>query len=163
MINTDDPELKKLAKEATGGEKDPYKLADKLRQFVTEYVASKNLNIGFATASEVARNKEGDCSEHGVLLAALARINGLPSRVVVGLAYVPIFGKQDDIFGYHMWTQVYIDGRWLDIDAALRETVCSPIRLAFATSSLKSAGLAELSLPLLDKIGAIDIDVLEIE
>jgi hypothetical protein len=163
MINVEDPELKKLAKQAAGDEKDPYKLANKLREFVTEYVSSKNLNIGFATASEVARNKEGDCSEHGVLLAAVARINGLPSRVVVGLAYVPIFGNQDDIFGYHMWTQVYIDGRWVDIDAALRETTCSPIRIAFATSSLKSAGLADLSLPLLDKIGAIDIDVLEIK
>ena len=111
----------------------------------------------------MCRNREGDCSEHGVLLAALGRINGLPSRVTVGLAYVPALGGNKDIFAYHLWTQFHIDGRWLDVDAALRETVCSPTRIAFATSSMKTNGLADLSLPLLAKIGAIDIDILEVE
>ena len=163
MINTKDPKLIALAKEAAGRSDDPFTLADNLRRFVTDYVDIKNLNIGFATASEVCRTREGDCSEHGVLLAALGRINGLPSRVAVGLAYVPWFGGQKDVFGYHMWTQFYIDGRWIDVDAALRETKCSPTRIAFATSSLKNTGLADLSLPLLSKIGAIDIDILNIE
>ncbi len=163
MMNTADPKLIELAKQAAGGEKEPFALADKLRRFVTEYVATKSLNIGFATASEVARTKEGDCSEHGVLLAALGRLNGLPSRVAVGLAYVPVFGKQEDIFGYHMWTQFFIDGRWIDVDAALRETDCSPARIAFAVSSLKNAGLADLALPLITNLGGIDLDILEIE
>lgn len=163
IMNVDDPELIELASRAADGERDPFVLGDKLRRFVTNYVTEKDLNVGFATASEVARTKEGDCSEHGVLLAALGRIAGLPSRVAVGLAYVPIFGNKRDIFGYHMWTQFYIDGRWIDFDAALRESDCSPIRIAFATSSLKNAGLADLSLPLLSKIGAIDIDIIKIE
>ncbi|MGB2988157.1 MAG: transglutaminase-like domain-containing protein [Phycisphaerae bacterium] len=163
MINTTDPRLVELAKRAAGGETDLYALADKLRRFVTNYVETKSLNVGFATASEVCRTREGDCSEHGVLLAALGRLNNLPSRVVVGLAYVPTFGQVDDVFGYHMWTQFYIDGRWIDVDAALRETVCSPTRIAFATSSLENTGLADLSLPLLSKIGAIDIDILQVD
>ncbi len=163
MINMSDPELIELAKRAGNGDADPFALADRLRRFVTDYVSNKTLNIGFATASEVCRTREGDCSEHAVLLAALGRINGLPSRVAVGVAYVPIFGRQDDIFGYHMWTQFYIDGRWVDVDAALRETVCSPTRIAFATSSLKSTGLADLSLPMISKIGSIAIDIVEVE
>jgi len=162
MINIDDPELVKLARKAGGGEDDPYQLAGKLRRFVTDYVNIKNLNVGFATASEVCRTREGDCSEHGVLLAALGRLNGLPSRVAAGLAYVPLFGNRDDIFGYHMWTQFWIDGKWVDYDAALRESDCSPIRITFAVSSLKSAGLADLSLPLLNRIGAIDLEVVDI-
>lgn len=160
MINTADSELVALAQRAAGDEKDAFKLADKLRRFVSEYVQTKNLNVGFATASEVARTKEGDCSEHGILLAALGRLNGLPSRVVVGIAYVPVFGKQDDIFGYHMWTQFYIDERWIDFDAALNESDCSPTRIAFGVSSLKNAGIADLSLPLLTLIGAIDMEIL---
>ena len=164
MMNLEDETLKDLAMRARGdGSPEPSELADRLRKFVTEFVQSKNLNVGFATANEVARNREGDCSEHGVLLAALGRLNGIPSRVAVGLAYVPVFGKQDDIFGYHLWTQFHVDGRWIDVDAALRETDCSPIRIAFATSSLKNSVLADLSLPLFTKLGAIDIDVLEIE
>ncbi len=163
MINTRDPELRKIAKRGAKGAKDPYTLADNLRRFVTDYITTKSLNVGFATASEVCRTREGDCSEHGVLLAALGRINGLPSRVVAGMAYVPFFGKQDDIFGYHLWTQFWIDGEWLDYDAALRESDCSPIRIAFGVSSLKSSGLADLSLPLLNRIGAIELEVVKIE
>jgi len=160
MINTADAELVALARRAAGDEKDRWKLADNLRQFVSEYVKTKNLNVGFATASEVARTREGDCSEHGILLAALGRLNGMPSRVAVGIAYVPIFGKQDDIFGYHMWTQFYIDHRWIDFDAALNESNCSPTRIAFGVSSLKNAGIADLSLPLLTLIGAVDMEIL---
>lgn len=163
MMNIADKELIELAKKAAGGEKNPYALGDRLRKFVTEYVTTKSLNVGFATASETARTREGDCSEHGVLLAALGRIAGLPSRVAVGLSYVPIFGGQDDIFGYHLWTQFYIDGKWVDFDAALRESDCSPIRLTFAVSSLKHSGVADLSLPLINKIGAIDLEILEIK
>ncbi len=164
MINTADPTLIELAKRARAGEKDPYKLADRLRRFVSDYVRTKSLSVGFATASEVARTRQGDCSEHGVLLAALGRLNGLPSRVAVGLAYVPVFGRgnDNDIFGYHLWTQFFIDGRWVDVDAALGETLCSPTRIAFATSSLKNSGLADLSLPLLTMIGAIEVDIVEI-
>ncbi|MBU0717480.1 MAG: transglutaminase-like domain-containing protein [Planctomycetes bacterium] len=160
LINTDDPELAALAKRAAAGETEPFALADKLRKFVTDFVLAKNLNIGFASASEVCRTREGDCSEHAVLLAALGRLNGLPSRVAVGIAYLPSFGGQQNVFGYHMWTQFYIQGRWVDVDAALRETQCSPARIAFATSSLKNTGLADLSLPLLTKLGGIEIEVL---
>ncbi|MHC5112360.1 MAG: transglutaminase-like domain-containing protein [Planctomycetota bacterium] len=163
MMNIKDPDLIAIARKGAGGETDPYKLADNLRKFVTDYISDKSLDVGFATASEVCRRKEGDCSEHGVLLAALGRICGLPSRVVVGLAYVPLFGRQQDIFGYHMWTQFYIDGRWVDVDAALEETECSPARIAMAVSSLKNAGMADLSLPMLKKIGAIEVEVVKID
>lgn len=162
-LNTDDPEVVKLAQGVKPDPNNAYVTADRLRRFVSDYIDAKNMNIGFATASEVCRNKEGDCSEHGVLLAALGRVHGLPSRVAAGLAYVPLFGNQDDIFGYHMWTQFYIDGRWVDYDAAIPESDCSPIRIALAASSLQDAGMADLSFPLLSKIGAIDLDILNIE
>ncbi len=163
MINIADPRLIELAKRAGGREEEPMALADNLRRFVTDYVVTKSLNIGFATASEVCRTKEGDCSEHAVLLAALGRLRGLPSRVTVGLVYVPRLGGRSDVFGYHMWTQFMIGGNWVDLDAALGETNCSPTRIAFAVSSLKNAGMADLTLPLLSRIGGITIDVLEIE
>jgi len=163
IINSADPKLMEIARDAAGSEKEPFALGDRLRRFVTDFVTGKNMNVGFATASEVARVKEGDCSEHAVLLAALGRINGLPSRVVVGLAYAPFFGGKDDIFGYHMWTQFFIAGEWYDFDAALRETEVSPARIVFATSSLKNAGLADLSFALLSSIGSLDLVILEAE
>ena len=163
MINVEDPNLVELAKRAADGEAEPFALGDKLRRFVTDYVTTKSLSVGFATASEVSRTKEGDCSEHAVLLAALGRLNRLPARLVVGVVYLPRLGGRQGVFGYHMWTQFFIDGRWIDFDAALRESECSPSRIAFATSSLKNTGLADLSLPLLSKIGGIDIEILEVD
>lgn len=163
LINTTDPKLIELASQAAGDEKDPLALADRLRRFVSDYIDAKSLDVGFATASDVCRSKKGDCSEHAVLLAALGRIRGLPSRVAVGLAYVPIFGGQQDIFGFHMWTQFWVNGAWVDFDAALNESDCSPTRIAFALSSMRETALAELSFKMMDVIGRIDLDVVSVE
>lgn len=161
LINTKDPQLIELAKKAGGGEKDPLRLADKLRVFVTDYIDAKGLDVGFATAGEVCRSKKGDCSEHAVLLAALGRVNGLPSRVAVGLAYVPLFGNQQNIFGFHMWTQFLVHGAWVDFDAAIPESDCSPTRIAFDVSSLRETALVEMSFKLMEVFGRLKLDVVE--
>jgi len=163
LINKEDPDLAKLAKQAAEGEKDPLRLADKLRQFVTRYISDKNLGVGFATASDVCRSRQGDCSEHAVLLAALGRIDGLPSRVATGIAYVPSFGGKRNLFGFHMWTQFLINGQWVDFDAALRESQCSPIRIAFDVNSLHETALAEMSFKLMKVLGRLDLKVLKID
>ncbi len=163
IMNIDDPALIKLAERAAGNAREPIELATKLREFVTDYIDDKSLGIAFATASEVCRAKEGDCTEHAVLLAALGRIKGLPSRVATGIAYVTSFAGKRDIFGFHMWTQFWIGDRWVDFDAALRESQCSPTRIAFSVSSLKDAGLADIAFALMDVIGRIDVEVLEID
>lgn len=156
--NINDPEIKKLAKKAAGDEKDPLKLAYKLRAFVTDYIDSKDLSVGFATASEVARSKQGDCSEHAVLLAALARACGLPSRGVSGVAYAPAFIGKRDVFVWHMWTQVYINGRWVDIDAALHQDVPDVTHIALGIIPLADAGVGEMAFPIWNLIGQIQID-----
>ena len=38
----------------------------------------KDLSVGFATAADVARTAQGDCTEHAVLLAALLRASDIP-------------------------------------------------------------------------------------
>jgi transglutaminase-like putative cysteine protease len=83
-------------------------VAEWLRGQVFRRVKSKDLSVGFATASEVARTRQGDCTEHAVLLAALLRGAGIPSRTVSGLIYADQFAGHEGIFGYHMWTQAWI-------------------------------------------------------
>lgn len=143
-LNYKDPEVARLARQAAGDEKDPRKLADKLRAFVGEYVQTKNLSVGFATASEVARSKEGDCSEHGVLLAALGRAVGIPTRLATGYVYAGEFLGREDVFVGHLWTQFYIDGQWLDVDAALHQTDVDPTHITFALSEGGNTGIADL-------------------
>ena len=74
------------------------------------------MSVGLASASEVAQTKTGDCTEHGVLLAALLQANGIPARVASGLVYIDRFMDRRNVFGYHMWTQAWIDDRWVDLD-----------------------------------------------
>ena len=95
VINSDDPAVVAMAKDASKGASKPYEIADNLRRYVSRVIKNKNLDVGFASASEVCRNKEGDCSEHAVLLAALGRACGIPSRIVCGVVYVPVFGGAD--------------------------------------------------------------------
>jgi hypothetical protein len=72
-----------------------------------------DLGIAVAPASEVVRNRRGTCVAYAVLLAALERAAGLPSRVVMGFAYA------NGIWGGHAWTEAYLDNRWIALDAAL--------------------------------------------
>ncbi len=162
-LNTRDDAIRKMADEAAGDETRPYALADRLRVYVSKIIKEKNLNIGFATASEVCRNREGDCTEHAVLLAALGRARKLPSRVVIGLAYVPAFVGKKNVFGFHMWTQFHIGGQWVDFDAALQETDCSPARIALKTSSLKDASIGDIAFAIMGIIRGLEIEIKSIE
>jgi hypothetical protein len=163
-VDVKDSAIQKLAAEAArdaDGEK-PYALADALRRFVSEQIADKNLNIGYATASEVARHMEGDCTEHAVLLTALARANGLPARAVTGLVGIPSRpgSRVADRLGYHMWTQVWIDGNWVDIDAAQRQTDCDPTHIALSIMPLTSDVVVEEELlSTLQIIGQLEVRV----
>jgi len=163
MIDSDDPLVQRLSKRASRGSRNVFDLAHRLRHFVSHYVRVKNLEVGFATASEVARSREGDCSEHAVLLAAMGRASGLPSRVVAGLVYVPKLKGKTNVMGYHLWTQFHLQGRWVDFDAALGESECAPTRIALMTASLEDSSLTELGLALLDYIGQVEIKVAKVE
>lgn len=162
-MNHEDPEVRKMAKEAAGDAKGRYAICDRLRRYVTAVIEEKDLSVGFATASEVARNRQGDCSEHGVLLAALGRALGIPSRVAYGIIYVPEFEGQKNVFGFHMWTQFLIGDTWVDFDAAQGESDCNPTHIAVAASSMQDVSMGDLAFPLLRVIGQIKIDVVDVQ
>ena len=88
-IQSDNPKIIALAKEAAGDETDPWQTAVKLEQFVHKYINRTDYSQAFASAAEVLETREGDCTEYAVLLAALCRARGIPARVAIGLVYVP--------------------------------------------------------------------------
>ena len=89
------------------------------RSVVANHITNQNLGSAFASASETAQNKSGDCTEYAVLLAALLRADGIPSRVAAGLVWAEYFAGEKNVFAWHLWTQAFIDGRWIDLDATL--------------------------------------------
>ncbi len=115
-----------LAKAKLPKDGDAYRDAEALRRLVFRHLRRKDLATAFGSASEAARTQGGDCTEHAVLLAALLRAKGIPSRVASGLVYVPAMAGQGPGFGWHLWTQALVgapDGGkervWLDLDATL--------------------------------------------
>lgn len=88
-----------------------------LTGWVSRYITKKTFSRQFDLASVVATSREGDCTEHAVLLAALARAQKIPSRVVTGLALVDVSGNVDALG--HAWVEWYDGKHWLPADAAL--------------------------------------------
>ncbi len=87
--------------------------AKALTAWVYRRIVKKDYDVGFASAKEALLSREGDCEEHAVLLAALLRAAGIPSRVAVGVTY----WKGE--FVYHMWTEAFLND-WTALDATLK-------------------------------------------
>lgn len=88
-----------------------------LERFVFEHIADKTYSRSFDLASRVAASGEGDCTEHAVLLAALARAHGYAARVVIGNVVLDL---DEGLFAFgHAWTEVFDDGSWRIRDATL--------------------------------------------
>jgi transglutaminase-like putative cysteine protease len=107
-----------LARQAVGDSKNAVEAARRIESFVAEYITEKDFSVGYATAAEVAVSRQGDCSEHAVLTAAMCRAVGIPARVVSGLLYVEEFAGRRNVFGGHAWNQVYVGNKWVDLDAS---------------------------------------------
>jgi hypothetical protein len=118
-LQSDNEKVIELARSAVGGTKDAAEAARKIEAFVADYIENRSLSVGYASAVEVAASRQGDCSEFAVLTAAMCRAVGIPAQVVAGVAYVDDFmGNRG--FGGHAWTQAYIGGRWVGLDASFK-------------------------------------------
>lgn len=157
--DSDDLAIRKLTEQSLGKLTVAAKAADQLRKFVAKYIKEKNLGVGFATATEVAKTGEGDCTEHAVLLAAMARAAGIPARAASGIVRVPGDTGNDPQFGYHMWTQVYLCGAWRDIDAALDQTEPDATHITLSIMDLSQSTLAESSLSFLPLLGNLTLRI----
>lgn len=162
FLQVDDPAVSRTAATAVGDEKNALKAARRLEKWVHRNISKKHLGLGFATAAEVVKNLEGDCSEHSVLLAALCRAVGIPSRVVGGLIYADALaaGNGKGAFGMHMWTEVYV-GCWVPLDATIGAGYCDAAHIAVAKSSLESESDMVHLLPLATYMGTLNIEVID--
>ncbi len=115
-IQTDHPLIKELSQKCTQVKNSALDAAHAIESFVSSYIDNKNLSVGYASALEVAKSRQGDCTEHALLTAALCRAAGIPARVVMGIVYA-----QDGLFMGHAWTEAYIGNKWIGLDAALKD------------------------------------------
>ncbi len=156
FIQSDDPRIVSMAASVAPKEQDRWRLAKALEGYVHRAIEKKDFKVVFATAAEVAASLQGDCSEHAVLLAALARARGIPARVAIGLVYSPAAR----VFAFHMWNEVYVGGGWYALDATLGQGGIGAAHLKLADSS--TASPASLG-PVAQVIGQLQIEVLEVQ
>jgi len=119
FLQCDNEDVAKLARKAVGDTKDAGEAVRRIEAFVADYIEDRSLSVGYASAAEVLESRQGDCSEFAVLTAALCRAVGIPAQVVVGIAYVADFAGREG-FGGHAWTQAYVGGKWVGLDAAFK-------------------------------------------
>ncbi len=118
-LQSDDARLITMAREASSEASTDRERMELLQDFVARHIERKTLRIGYASALEVIDLREGDCTEHAVLLAALARALQIPALVASGMAYTDSFAGQTRSFVPHAWVMAWVEGEWHGFDAAL--------------------------------------------
>lgn len=161
FLQTRDPAVVEHAERAAGGEIDPSRIATRMEKYVRDKLTKKNFSTAMASAAEVAQRMEGDCTEHAVLLAAMLRTKKVPSRVAAGLVYVDSMNS----FGGHMWTEAFLAGEWIPLDATLGKGGIGPAHLKMADSALDEDAPLPVStfLPAYQALGKLKIEVLKTE
>jgi len=134
-LQSDDNQVTALARQAVGETKDAAEAARKIENFVHEYITEKNLSVGYGSAAEVAASRQGDCTEHAVLTAAMCRAVGIPARVVCGLVYVEDFDGRKNVFGGHAWAEAYVGGKWIGLDATRAPNGFGPGHITMAVGN----------------------------
>ena len=163
MIDSDNPLIRQLAQNAGKGSKNIIELSEKLFFFVQKYLIHKNFKVGFASATETAKKREGDCTEHAVLLAALGRAMGIPTRVASGIAYLKSFKGKKNVMGFHMWTEFHLRGKWMRLDSALGKIGTHADRITLSVTSLSQESLTQLGLGIVEMIGNVNLTINNIE
>lgn len=114
VVDFDEPQVQELiARLAEVYGADPS--VEEIRRFTDEAITVKTMSRGWDLASQAARHGEGDCTEHAVLLTALARSAGRASRVVTGIALVWLDGSVE-AYG-HAWSEIHDGQAWQRVDA----------------------------------------------
>ena len=159
-LDSDDATVRGLAILAVGRETDPWQKAVKIEQFVNKKMKVSS-EVGFATASQVAKSLTGDCRQHAMLAAAMCRAVEIPSRTALGLVYVD--QSANAILGFHMWMEVMIDGKWRGLDPIFGLKGLTPGHIKICDHSWKNTQTLAPLLPVLRVMGKLQAVILEVE
>lgn len=105
--------------------------------------------LSVPNAVETLENRMGDCNEHAVLLAAMARAAGIPAQVEAGLVY------QRGRFYYHAWNVLYL-GAWITADATFGKMPADVTHIRLVR------GGADRQTDLMGVIGNLKLEIVEL-
>ena len=102
-----------LAKSITQSATDPYTKALLIYNWVRDHLAYSFYYNSVKGANGALSSLSANCCDHAHLINALARAVGIPARYAHGNCY---FTSSGNWYG-HVWSQLYINGKWISADA----------------------------------------------
>jgi hypothetical protein len=160
IIDSDDPLIRDAVQRTLESAKPgDAARAEALRAFVHRHITGKDLASVFASASSVMRDRSGDCTEHAVLLAAMLRAAGIPSRLAAGMVYAREFAGVRGCYAWHMWTQALIDGEWRDLDATLDGRAFHAGHILVAMGAQEGASVDPAFAGMVMSVGNLSVEV----
>ncbi|MFC3673917.1 transglutaminase-like domain-containing protein [Ferrovibrio xuzhouensis] len=138
FIDSDHADVRALAR-AAAGEGDARTRAVRLYYAVRDRFLYDPYSVDVSTdgmrASGVIERGYGFCVNKAILLAALARAEGIPARL--GLADVKNHlatarlraSMGTDVFFYHGFTELWLDGKWVKATPAFNIELCEKFRV----------------------------------
>lgn len=127
VIESEAPEIQKLARRIAGDEKDAWTAAKRVARWVYENVA-KDYGASSDRATDVLRELKGDCTEHSLLTVSLLRALGIPAKRIDGVVYL----KNEDgvpALYWHEWVEAYV-GEWTQLDPTFGQDVADATHFA---------------------------------
>jgi hypothetical protein len=147
FLQSTHPRVQAAARAAIGSERDAKRAAALLNDWVFEHVR-KVPTVSLPNALQVLEMGAGDCNEHAVLFAALARAVGLPARVIAGAVYL------DGAFFYHAWCEVWLT-RWVPVDPTFHQFPADATHIKFVV------GGPEEHVAMMEVVGRLAVEVLD--
>lgn len=148
FIQSNDPLIRKQVKQIVSPKDSHAIKAKKIVDWLYRHIQKRPV-LSVPNASETLENRMGDCNEHAVLLAAMARAAGIPAQVEAGLVY------QRGRFYYHAWNVLYL-GQWITADAALGEMPADVTHIRLVR------GGADRQVDLMGVIGKLKLEIVEL-
>ena len=145
FIQSDHPEIQAKVKEIVSPDDPAFVKAKKLVTWVNENIQKRPV-LSVPNALETLQNRVGDCNEHAVLLAALARASGIPAQVEAGLVY------QKGRFYYHAWNILYL-GTWITADSVMGQLPADVTHIRFVRGTERQIDLVRM-------IGRVGLEIL---
>jgi hypothetical protein len=136
FIQSDHPEIQAKVKEIVSPNDSDVTKANKLIQWVNENIQKRPV-LSVPNALETLYHRVGDCNEHAVLLAALARAAGIPAQVEAGLVY------QKERFYYHAWNVLYLS-TWITADSVMGQFPADVTHIRFVRGEERQIDLIRI-------------------
>jgi len=145
FIQSDHPEIQAKAREMVSTDDPTLVKAKRLVTWVNKNIQKRPV-LSVPNALETLHHRVGDCNEHAVLLAALARASGIPAQVEAGLGY------QKGRFYYHAWNVLYL-GAWITTDAVMDQLPSDVTHIRFVRGTERQIDLVQM-------IGRVRLEIL---